>query len=151
VVAGAGCPVCLMHMQGTPCTMQDDPRYADVTGEVAEFLLDRARHAEANGVRHEMICLDPGIGFGKTMEHNLTLLRDLDQIVALGYPVLIAVSRKRFLGQITGRAERQRTAGTIAANLEAFARGAWMFRVHDVGPVREALDVAAAIRGREPR
>jgi dihydropteroate synthase len=151
VVAGAGCPVCLMHMQGTPRTMQDDPRYADVTGEVAEFLLDRARHAEANGVRREMICLDPGIGFGKTMEHNLTLLRDLDQIVALGYPVLIAVSRKRFLGQITGRAERQRTAGTIAANLEAFARGAWMFRVHDVGPVREALDVAAAIRGREAR
>ena len=151
VVAGAGCPVCLMHMQGTPRTMQDDPRYADVTGEVAEFLLDRARHAEANGIRREMICLDPGIGFGKTMEHNLTLLRDLDQIVALGYPVLIAVSRKRFLGQITGRAERQRTAGTIAANLEAFARGAWMFRVHDVGPVREALDVAAAIRGREAR
>ena len=151
VVAAAGCPVCLMHMQGTPRTMQDDPRYADVTGEVAEFLLERARHAEANGIRREMICLDPGIGFGKTMEHNLTLMRDLDQIVALGYPVLIAVSRKRFLGQITGRAERERTAGTIAANLEAYGRGAWMFRVHDVGPVREALDVAAAIRGPEAR
>jgi dihydropteroate synthase len=151
VVAEAGCPVCLMHMQGTPRTMQDDPRYADVTGEVAEFLLERARFAEAGGIRREMICIDPGIGFGKTMEHNLTLLRQLDQIVALDYPVLIAVSRKRFLGQITGRAERQRTAGTIAANLEAFGRGAWMFRVHDVEPVREALDVAAAIRAEQAR
>jgi dihydropteroate synthase len=150
VVAAAGVPVCLMHMQGTPRTMQDDPRYADVTGEVAEFLLERARFAEAAGVSRELICVDPGIGFGKTMEHNLTLLRELDQIVMLGYPVLIAVSRKRFLGQITGRAERQRTAGTIAANLEAFGRGAWMFRVHDAGPVREALDVAAAIRGPGP-
>jgi dihydropteroate synthase len=151
VVAAAACPVCLMHMQGTPRTMQEDPRYADVTAEVAEFLLERARHAEANGIRREMICLDPGIGFGKTMDHNLTLLRDLGQIVTLGYPVLIAVSRKRFLGQITGRAERERTAGTIAANLEAFGRGAWMFRVHDVGPVREALDVAAAINRPEAR
>ena len=150
VVAVAGVPVCLMHMQGTPRTMQDDPSYADVTGEVAEFLLERARFAEAAGVSRELICIDPGIGFGKTMEHNLTLLRELDTIVALGYPVLIAVSRKRFLGQITGRAERQRTAGTIAANLEAFGRGAWMFRVHDAGPVREALDVAAAIRGPRP-
>ncbi|MDX6547140.1 MAG: dihydropteroate synthase, partial [Gaiellales bacterium] len=118
VVAAACVPVCLMHMQGTPRTMQNDPRYADVTGEVAAFLLERARFAEAAGVDRELICVDPGIGFGKTMEHNLTLLRELDQIVALGYPVLIAVSRKRFLGQITGRAERQRTAGTIAANLE---------------------------------
>ncbi len=148
VVARAAVPVCLMHMQGTPSTMQDDPHYRDVTREVAAFLLERARYAEAGGIARELICLDPGIGFGKTMEHNLALLRELDQIVQLGYPVLVAVSRKRFLGQITGRAERERTAGTIAANLEAYGRGAWMFRVHDVGPVREALDVAGAIRGR---
>ena len=145
VVRDAGVPVCLMHMQGTPRTMQDDPRYADVVAEVCEFLLERAQFAESQGIARELICLDPGIGFGKTIDHNLTLLRRLDRVVALGYPVLIAVSRKRFLGRITGRAERERTAGTVAANLAAFARGAWMFRVHDVGPNREALDVAAAI------
>jgi len=145
VVAAAGVPLCLMHMQGTPKTMQDDPRYADVVGEVAEFLLERAHHAERCGIRRELICIDPGIGFGKTMEHNLVLLHELDSLVQLGYPVLVAVSRKRFIGQITGRAEPDRVAGTIAANLEAYARGAWMFRVHDAGPAREALDVAAAI------
>jgi dihydropteroate synthase len=146
VVASAGVPVCLMHMQGTPKTMQDDPRYADVVGEVAEFLLERAHYAESRGIRRELICIDPGIGFGKTMEHNLVLLRELDSLVRLGYPVLIAVSRKRFIGQITGRADVERLAGTIAANLAAHERGAWMFRVHDVGPAREALDVAAAVR-----
>jgi len=145
VVAAAGVPVCLMHMQGTPKTMQDDPRYADVVAEVSEFLLERAAYAESQGIARELICVDPGIGFGKTLEHNLTLLHRLDRIVAVGYPVLIAVSRKRFLGRITGRAEKERTAATVAANLSALARGAWMFRVHDVGPNREALDVAAAI------
>jgi dihydropteroate synthase len=145
VVAEAGVPVCLMHMQGTPRTMQNDPRYADVVGEVSEFLLERAGHAEAAGIDRGLICIDPGIGFGKTIEHNLTLLRDLDRIAALGYPVLVAVSRKRFLGQITGQAEKQRVAGTVAANLEAFRRGGWMFRVHDVAPNREALLVAAAV------
>ena len=145
VVAAAGVPVCLMHMQGTPKTMQDDPRYADVVAEVSEFLLERAAYAESQGIARELICVDPGIGFGKTLEHNLTLLHRLDRIVAVGYPVLIAVSRKRFLGRITGRAEKERTAATVAANLSALARGAWMFRVHDVGPNREALNVAAAI------
>jgi dihydropteroate synthase len=146
VVAAADVPVCLMHMQGTPKTMQQDPRYADVVAEVAEFLLERAHFAEVSGIRRELICIDPGIGFGKTMEHNLVLLHEFESLVRLGYPVLCAVSRKRFIGQITGRAEQERVAGTIAANLEAYARGAWMFRVHDAGPAREALDVAAAIR-----
>jgi dihydropteroate synthase len=149
VVRDAGVGVCLMHMQGTPRTMQDDPRYDDVVAEVSEFLTERVGFAESQGIDQALICIDPGIGFGKTIEHNLTLLRDLDRIAALGPPVLVAVSRKRFLGQITGRAEKQRVAGTVAANLEAFRRGAWMFRVHDVAPNREALDVAAAVaRGR---
>jgi dihydropteroate synthase len=150
VVRAAGVPICLMHMQGTPRTMQDDPRYTDVVGEVAEFLLERARFAEAAGISRGLICVDPGIGFGKTIEHNLTLLRDLETLTSLGYPVLVAVSRKRFLGHITGRAEKERTAGTVAANVEAFRRGAWMFRVHDLGPNREALDVAAAIARGQP-
>jgi dihydropteroate synthase len=149
VVHEAGVGVCLMHMQGTPRTMQQDPRYDDVVGEVCEFLTERAAFAVSQGIDPALICIDPGIGFGKTIEHNLTLLRDLDGIASLGHPVLVAVSRKRFLGQITGRAERQRVAGTVAANLEAFRRGGWMFRVHDVAPNREALDVAAAVaRGR---
>jgi dihydropteroate synthase len=148
-VRDAGVGVCLMHMQGTPRTMQDDPRYDDVVAEVSEFLIERVGFAASQGIDQALICIDPGIGFGKTIEHNLTLLRDLDRIAALGPPVLVAVSRKRFLGQITGRAEKQRVAGTVAANLEAFRRGAWMFRVHDVAPNREALDVAAAVaRGR---
>ncbi|HYW29069.1 MAG TPA: dihydropteroate synthase [Gaiellales bacterium] len=145
VVAEARVPLCLMHMQGTPRTMQNDPRYADVVGEVSEFLLERAGYAEAAGIDPGLICIDPGIGFGKTIEHNLTLLRDLGRIARLGFPVLVAVSRKRFLGQITGQAEKQRVAGTVAANLEAFRRGGWMFRVHDVAPNREALLVAAAV------
>ena len=150
VVADAGVPVCLMHMLGTPRTMQDDPRYGDVVAEVSEFLVQRAQHAESAGIDRGLICIDPGIGFGKTIVHNLTLLRDLDRIAALGYPVLVALSRKRFLGQITGQAEKQRVAGTVAANLEAFRRGGWMFRVHDVGPNREALLVAAAVERGAP-
>jgi dihydropteroate synthase len=150
VVADAEVPVCLMHMQGTPRTMQDDPRYADVVADVSDFLVERAADAEAAGIDRGLISIDPGIGFGKTIVHNLTLLRDLDRIAGLGYPVLVAVSRKRFLGQITGQAEKQRVAGTVAANLEAFRRGGWMFRVHDVGPNREALLVAAAVARGEP-
>jgi dihydropteroate synthase len=149
VIAEVGVPVCLMHMQGTPRTMQDNPQYADVVAEVSEFLVARAAYAEAQGIEARLICIDPGIGFGKTIEHNLTLLRDLERISGLGYPVLVALSRKRFLGQITGQAEKERVAGTVAGNLEAYRRGGWMFRVHDVGPNREALLVAAAVaRGR---
>ena len=147
VVAAAGVPVCLMHMLGEPRTMQDDPRYGDVVAEVCEFLAERAEWAQAQGVDRDQICVDPGIGFGKTTEHNLALLRRLDEVVALGYPVVIGVSRKRFLGALTGAGERDRAPGSIAAALAAVRRGAWMLRVHDVGATRQALAVEAAIEG----
>jgi dihydropteroate synthase len=134
-----------MHMRGTPKTMQDDPRYDDVVGEVAAFLAERVRAAQDAGISEHAICIDPGIGFGKTGEHNLSLLRRLDAIVAVGSPVVIGVSRKRFLGAIIGDAERSRAVATAAANVEAVRRGAWMVRVHDVRETREALAVAAAI------
>jgi dihydropteroate synthase len=150
VVAEAGVAVCLMHMLGRPKTMQDDPRYDDVVSEVAAFLAERARAAEAAGVDRACICVDPGFGFGKTADHNLALLRRLDAIAAVGYPVLVGVSRKRFVGALA-RSERfddaARVAGTVAANVAAFARGGWMFRVHDVLPNRAGLAVAAAVGG----
>ena len=126
VVAGAGVPVCLMHMRGDPKTMQDDPRYDDVVAEVAAFLSERVEAAKAAGISDEAICVDPGIGFGKTGEHNLSLLRHLDAIVAVGPPVVVGVSRKRFLGSIIGDADRTRAVATAAANVEAVRRGAWM-------------------------
>jgi dihydropteroate synthase len=146
VVAAAGVPVCLMHMLGEPRTMQDDPRYDDVVEDVAAFLAERAAFAEASGIDPELICIDPGIGFGKTVQHNLLLLQHLDRIVQVGYPVLIGLSRKRFLGALTGGDEKHREIGTVAANVAALERGAWMFRVHEVRRNREALAVAAAIR-----
>jgi dihydropteroate synthase len=146
VVAEARCPVVLMHMLGEPRTMQRDPRYADVVREVRGFLARRAEHAVAAGVEPENIILDPGIGFGKTLEHNLALLRHLDELVALGFPVLVGASRKSFLGRITGVEEaRDRVAGTVAANVVAYEKGATLFRVHDVRANREALAVARAI------
>jgi len=145
VVAAAGVPFCLMHMRGTPKTMQDDPRYDDVVAEVASFLAERVQVAREAGVSEDAICIDPGIGFGKTGEHNLLLLRHLDAIVAVGPPVVIGASRKRFLGAIIGDAERGRAVATAAANVEAVRRGAWMVRVHDVRETREALAVSAAI------
>jgi dihydropteroate synthase len=147
LVAEREVEVCLMHMRGEPRTMQDDPRYDDVTAEVAAFLGERAAHAQAAGVRPEMICVDPGIGFGKTGEHNLTLLRRLGEIVTLGYPVLVGVSRKRFLGAITGEDEGGRVVAGVAASLEALRRGAWMVRVHDVREMCQALAVMRAIAG----
>jgi dihydropteroate synthase len=145
VVAGAGVPVCLMHMLGIPKTMQDDPRYDDVVAEVASFLAERVRVAEAAGIANDAICIDPGIGFGKTGDHNLSLLRHLDAIVDVGPPVVVGVSRKSFLGAIIGGPERGRAVATAAANVEAVRRGAWMVRVHDVRETRDALAVAAAI------
>src|SRR5918998_1122564 len=146
VVAEARCPVVLMHMLGEPRTMQRDPRYADVVREVRDFLAGRAEHAVAAGVEPESIILDPGIGFGKTLEHNLALLRHLDVLVALGFPVLVGASRKSFLGRITSVEEaRDRVAGTVAANVVAYEKGATLFRVHDVRANREALAVARAI------
>ena len=147
VVADAGCPVILMHMLGEPKTMQRDPHYDDVVREVRDFLAGRAERAVAVGVEEENIILDPGIGFGKTLEHNLALLRHLDSLVELGFPVLVGASRKTFIGKITGVEEaRERVFGTVAANVIACARGATFFRVHDVRANREALAVARAVR-----
>jgi dihydropteroate synthase len=145
LVAERGVDCCLMHMLGEPRTMQLEPRYDDVVGEVAAFLEERLAFATGRGVREERVLLDPGIGFGKALEHNLELLRRLDEIVAIGRPVAIGTSRKSFLGLLTGHAEPdRRLAGTIASNVLALERGASVFRVHDVAPVREALAVAAA-------
>ena len=124
--------------------MQEDPRYDDVVAEVKAFLEERLAFAVGEGIPEERVWLDPGIGFGKTLDHNLELLRRLDEIVALGRPVVIGASRKRFIGALTGRAEQDRAAGTVAVNVMAFERGAHMFRVHDVAPTRDALAVASA-------
>jgi dihydropteroate synthase len=147
LVAEARCPVILMHMLGEPKTMQRDPRYDDVVMEVRDFLAERAEYAIAEGVDPKKIIVDPGIGFGKTLDHNLLLLHHLGAIVELGFPVLVGVSRKRFIGRITGVEEaRERVFGTVAANVIACERGATLFRVHDVRANREALAVAEAVR-----
>jgi dihydropteroate synthase len=152
LVAERGCDVCLMHMLGEPRTMQLQPVYDDVVADVRAFLAQRLAFALARGIDEERIWLDPGIGFGKTVDHNLELLRRLDELVALGRPVVVGTSRKSFLGRITGRGPRQRVAGTIATNVLALAGGATVFRVHDVAEARDALMVAAAtLRGRWDR
>jgi len=144
LVAERGVEGCLMHMLGEPRTMQEDPRYEDVVSDVKAFLERRLAFAVGEGVPEERVTLDPGIGFGKTLEQNLELLRRLDEITAVGRPVLVGTSRKSFLGKLTGRDVDDRLAGTIATNVLAYARGASVFRVHDVAPVRDALTVAAA-------
>jgi dihydropteroate synthase len=144
VVARAGADCCLMHMLGDPRTMQDDPRYDDVVGEIKAFLEERMAFAISRGVEQRRITLDPGIGFGKTIVHNLELLRRLDELVAIGQPLMIGTSRKSFLGRITGRGPDDRVAGTVATNVLAYERGARLFRVHDVAPVHDALAVTAA-------
>jgi dihydropteroate synthase len=144
VVASSGAGCCLVHMQGEPRTMQDDPRYDDVLSEVKAFLEERLAAAVAAGIAEERVWLDPGIGFGKSVDHNLELLRRLGEIVAIGRPVVIGASRKRFLGRLTGRDVDERLPGTIAANVLALERGARVFRVHDVAAVADALRVAAA-------
>jgi dihydropteroate synthase len=124
--------------------MQRDPRYDDVVAEVRAFLEERLAYAVGEGVPEESVWLDPGIGFGKTLEHNLELLRRLDEIAAIGRPVVLGTSRKSFLGKLTGRDERDRVAGTVATNVMGLERGASVFRVHDVAAARDALTVAAA-------
>jgi len=149
LIAQRGCDCCLMHMLGEPRTMQSDPRYDDVVADVKAFLEQRLEFAVAQGIAEERIWLDPGIGFGKAVDHNLELLRRLDELVALGRPIVIGTSRKSFLGRITGRDAHERVPGTIATNVLALARGASIFRVHDVPEARDALAVAAAtLRGR---
>ena len=149
LVADRGLDCCLSHMRGEPRSMQADPVYDDVVADVKAFLEQRLAVATAAGIAEERIMLDPGIGFGKTLVHNLELLRRLDELVALGRPLVIGTSRKSFLGRITGRETDDRLAGTIATNVLALERGASVFRVHDVGPVADALAVTAAtVRGR---
>jgi dihydropteroate synthase len=147
VVADTGAFVCLMHMQGEPRTMQVAPHYDDVVSDVLAFLEERLAFAVESGISEERICVDPGIGFGKTPDQNLELLRRLDEICALGRPVLVGVSRKSTLGKILGHADA--TQGGLAASLgaavAAFERGAWMIRAHDVRETVEALAVAAAV------
>ena len=146
--AGRDCGVILMHMQGSPRTMQDDPVYDDVVDDVRAFLAERIETAVASGVAEERIWVDPGIGFGKTLEHNLELLHRLGELRELGRPIVIGASRKRFLGAITGRETGRRLGGSIASNVIALAAGAEVFRVHDVLATRQALDVADVILGR---
>lgn len=147
VVAAGGADVCLMHMLGDPRTMQRDPRYDDVVSEVRAFLEERMTVAVAAGIAEERILLDPGIGFGKTTEHNLALLRRVGELLTLGRPVAIGTSRKSFLGKLTARPIEDRIAATIATNLFAYERGARVFRVHDAAPIHDALQVTAATVG----
>jgi dihydropteroate synthase len=143
VVAGSAAYLCLMHMQGEPRTMQAEPRYDDVAAEVACFLEERLAFAVAQGVPEERICLDPGIGFGKTVAHNLELVRRLDVLLALGRPVLVGFSRKSSLRRLTGSDDL--LGASVAAAVAAFERGAAILRVHDVKPHVDALTVAAAV------
>jgi dihydropteroate synthase len=146
VVADAGCYLCLMHMLGEPRTMQEDPRYDDVVSEVKRFLEDRLAFAVAAGIREELVCLDPGIGFGKTAAHNFELVRRLDELVAIGRPVVIGFSRKSTLGKLTGQATGS-AAASVGAAVAAFDRGATILRVHDVREHVEALAAAKAVAG----
>jgi dihydropteroate synthase len=157
VVADSGACCCLMHMRGEPSTMQEAPAYEDVVDDVLAFLEARMRFACGEGIAEERLLLDPGIGFGKTVEHNLELLRRLPELAALGRPLVIGTSRKSFLGRLAAEATGltdpvpvdERLPGTIATNVLALAGGASVFRVHDVAPLRDALAVAAATLGRQ--
>ncbi len=145
-VATSQAGVCLMHRQGQPGTMQSDPRYDDVLVEVRDFLVERADACEAAGIVRQRIVLDPGFGFGKTVPHNLTLLRDLDCLLETGFPILAGLSRKSMLGMLTGRDVGDRLAGSIAAALIAAQKGARILRVHDVRETVDALKVWQAVR-----
>ena len=146
VVAQSGAAICIMHMRGEPRTMQQDPRYDNVTDDVLDYLATRVDAAQAAGIARERIVVDPGFGFGKTLAHNLTLLRDLARFGGLGCAVLAGLSRKTMLGTITGRDPAQRVHASIAAALLAVQHGAHMVRVHDVAATRDALAVWAAVR-----
>jgi dihydropteroate synthase len=143
-VADSGAAVCLMHMQGEPGTMQDAPRYADVVTEVREFLRQRVAACEAAGIGRARIAVDPGFGFGKSLEHNLALLAGLPVIAADGLPLLVGLSRKRMIGALTGRGDGERLAGSLAAAVVAAQNGARIVRAHDVRETVDALRVVAA-------
>jgi dihydropteroate synthase len=143
--ARTGLPVCLMHMSGEPGSMQDHPRYTDVVADVEQFLLERAAACKAAGIAADRILLDPGFGFGKNLDHNLALLRNLARLVGHGYPVLAGLSRKSMLGQLTGRPVQERAAASVAAAMLAVQKGAAVVRVHDVAATRDALRVLQAV------
>ncbi|MCK8515903.1 dihydropteroate synthase [Methylonatrum kenyense] len=145
--AETGLPVCLMHMLGTPRTMQEDPRYRNVTQEILDFLLQRVAACEAAGLPRRRLLLDPGFGFGKRSAHNFQLLRELDQFVATGLPVLVGMSRKGMVGQATNKPPQERLHGSVAAAVMAATLGARIIRVHDVAATREAMDFVAAVLG----
>ena len=147
VCAAAGAGLILMHMQGTPRTMQADPVYEDVVGEVSLFLAERLQVAIADGVREERVCLDPGIGFGKTVAHNLELIDRIGELRRLGRPIVLGTSRKALIGKITGREPGQRLGGSLATAVIGLARGADVLRVHDVRETVEGMRVAEAILG----
>jgi dihydropteroate synthase len=146
--AAVGCevPVCLMHMQGEPRTMQADPHYDDVVGEVSGFLQQRAAACEQAGIAREHILLDPGFGFGKTLQHNLQLLARLETISALGFPLLVGLSRKSMIGKLLGLDVGERLAASIALAVLAVERGAALVRAHDVAPTWQALQMQVALR-----
>ena len=145
-LAGAGVGVCLMHMQGEPGTMQDNPTYGNVVREVRDYLAARVAAAMAAGIARERIVADPGFGFGKTLEHNLVLLRSLGELRGLGVAVLAGLSRKAMIGRLTGREPRDRVHGSVAAALVAAQNGAHIVRVHDVAATRDALAIWNAVR-----
>jgi dihydropteroate synthase len=146
-VADGGAYLCLMHMQGEPRTMQADPRYDDVVSDVKAFLEERLAFAVSQGIREELVCLDPGIGFGKTVEHNLELVRRLDELAALGRPLLVGFSRKSTLGKLLGDPDARTgtTAASVGMGVAAYERGSTILRVHDVREHVEALRAAAAV------
>ena len=143
--AQSGAPVCLMHAQGDPATMQQDPRYDDVLLDVYDYLEQRIEQAVAAGIARDQIVIDPGIGFGKTLDHNLALLRGIALFHALGCPVLLGASRKKFIGTIGGDLGADRTAGSIAVALHAARQGVQLLRVHDISATKQALDLEWAI------
>ncbi len=143
--AGTGLPVCLMHMRGTPETMQDAPGYQDVLDDVAGYLRQRVAACEAAGITRERLLIDPGFGFGKTMAHNLRLLNHLEQLQSLGLPLLVGMSRKSMIGDVLNRSVEGRLSGSLAVAALAVSKGAWVVRVHDVAPTSDVVRMCAAV------
>lgn len=140
-------PICLMHMAGEPTTMQQNPQYDEVVKEVTQFLLERAAVCEKAGIDRDNLLLDPGFGFGKTLDHNLQLFRGITELTELGFPVLVGVSRKSMIGAITGQSTEQRMVGSVAMAMLAARKGAAVLRVHDVAATADALNVSSAVDG----